>query len=264
MQVGIVGGGQGGSSILKTLTKLDEIEIAGIVDVNEDAPGIKLAKALNIFTTNNVKDLMAKKLDIVIEATGVERVMDEITTHNIYNTTIMSSDAANLMMHLVENEEKLMTKIENQIKEINKLSTVTADSIDKMNETIDSTVTLSHTLNQFAARTINLVNETDEIIKIMSKITQQTNILGLNASIEAARAGEHGRGFAIVAKEVQKLASNNEEFAKQIGGILNTINQEVKSVSSEIEKLNYVSENQKAIGISLEDAIDKLISNVEK
>ncbi|KAB3532118.1 methyl-accepting chemotaxis protein [Alkaliphilus serpentinus] len=263
MHVGIVGEGQGGTAILKTLTKMDGVNIVGIADINEDAQGIQLAKSLDIFNAISIKDLMSKKMDIVIEATGVERVKNEIENNNIHNATIMSSVAANLMMHLVENEEKLVNKIESQIKEINKLSSVTAESINKMNDTIDSTVVLSNTLNQFAARTINLVKETDEIIKIMSKITQQTNILGLNASIEAARAGEHGRGFAIVAKEVQKLASNNEEFANQIGDILNTINHEVKSVSTEIEKLNNLSENQKEIGLGLEDAIEKLISNVE-
>jgi len=262
MRVGIIGGGKGGTAILKTLNKMKEIQVEGIVDIDENAPGLLLAKDLNIYNTNNIKNIFQKKLDILIEATGSHRVMEDINKYNTNNVSIMCSEAANLMMHLVENEEKLIKKIEKQIVEVEKVSDITKKNVSSMNESIMNSVELSNTLNAFAARTMNLVNETDEIIKIMGQITRQTNILGINASIEAARAGEQGRGFSIVAKEVQKLANNSEEFTMQIGNILSTINSEVTAVSKEIHKLKEVSEGQKEAGKSLQDAIRMLIENV--
>ncbi len=262
MRVGIIGGGKGGTAIMNTLNKMQEIQIEGIVDIDENAPGILLAKELNIYHTNSIESLLQKNMDILIEATGSQRVMEEISRHNKSNVSIMCSEAANLMMLLVENEEKLIKKIEKQIVEVEKVSDITENSVNAMNESITNSVALSNTLNDFAARTMHLVSETDQIIKIMGQITRQTNILGLNASIEAARAGEQGRGFAIVAKEVQKLANNSEEFTKQIGDILSTINNEVTTVSDEIHKLKAVSEDQKKAGKSLQEAIDKLIENI--
>ena len=73
---------------------------------------------------------------------------------------------------------------------------------------------------------------------------------------------EQGKGFAIVAKEVQKLANNSEEFTRQIGDILSTINMEVTAVSSEIHKLKEVSQEQKDTGNNLQTAINKLIENI--
>ncbi len=264
MLVGIVGGGKGGAAILKTLDKMPEITIAGIVDINDHAPGMQLAKSLGVYHTNKISELLDKKMDIVIEATGIKQVQAEIDIHNKNQITVMCSKAANMMMLLVENEEKLVEKIEAQIKEVEKISEVTSSTIEKMRDSIDNTAALSVTLNSFASNTMTLVRETDKIIKIMGQITQQTNILGLNASIEAARAGEQGRGFAIVAKEVQKLANNSENFTKQIGSILKSITEEVVSVSTEIGKLNAVSEDQKEVGKNLEAAMDKLISNIHE
>ncbi|MDH2917801.1 MAG: methyl-accepting chemotaxis protein [Sideroxydans sp.] len=65
--------------------------------------------------------------------------------------------------------------------------------------------------------------EIGEIVDLISDITEQTNVLALNAAIQAASAGEAGRGFSVVAEEVQRLAERSAEATKQIGALVKTI-----------------------------------------
>ena len=65
--------------------------------------------------------------------------------------------------------------------------------------------------------------EIGEIVELISNITEQTNVLALNAAIQAASAGEAGRGFTVVAEEVQRLAERSSEATRQIAAIVKTI-----------------------------------------
>ena len=263
MKVGIVGAGAGGTSILRALLRMDTIKITGIVDVDLDAPGIVLAKEKNIFYTNSITELINSDSDLIIDATGNPKVEEMMETYRSDKLKILCSRGADLMMSLVENEEHLITRLERQFQEINDLGNITKYGIERMAESIRNTNELSDTLNNFAMTTTKLVKETDEIIRFMHRITNQTNILGLNASIEAARAGENGRGFAVVAKEVQKLANNNQEFTKQIEDTLNRINNEVGLVAEKIKELERVTEIQKQVGEELGAAMENLLKNAE-
>lgn len=85
-----------------------------------------------------------------------------------------------------------------------------------------------------------------QITDVIENITEETNLLALNASIEAARAGEHGKGFAVVASEVRKLADQSNAATKEIQQMINSITKEaaenvarIESNKQQAEQLNH-------------------------
>ncbi len=78
--------------------------------------------------------------------------------------------------------------------------------------------------------------EIGEIVDLISDITEQTNVLALNAAIQAASAGEAGRGFSVVAEEVQRLAERSAEATKQIGALVKTIQSDTHDAVTAMER----------------------------
>jgi twitching motility protein PilJ len=100
--------------------------------------------------------------------------------------------------------------------------------------------------------------EIGEIVELISDITEQTNVLALNAAIQAASAGEAGRGFTVVAEEVQRLAERSAEATKQIGAIVKTIQTDTQDAVSAMEK----STQGVVEGARLSDAAGQALSEI--
>jgi twitching motility protein PilJ len=78
--------------------------------------------------------------------------------------------------------------------------------------------------------------EIGEIVQLISDITEQTNVLALNAAIQAASAGEAGRGFTVVAEEVQRLAERSAEATKHISTIVKSIQRDTQEAVEAMER----------------------------
>ncbi len=100
--------------------------------------------------------------------------------------------------------------------------------------------------------------EIGEIVELISDITEQTNVLALNAAIQAAAAGEAGRGFSVVAEEVQRLAERSGEATKQIGAIVKTIQADTHDAVAAME----VSTQGVVEGAKLSDAAGTALSEI--
>lgn len=88
------------------------------------------------------------------------------------------------------------------------------------------------------------IKKTDDILKFVSDVAANSNLLGLNAAIEAARAGEHGRGFAVVAEEIRKMAVNSAQSVAEIKKILQGIYDDTTTVVNTIVASSDISARQ--------------------
>jgi twitching motility protein PilJ len=102
--------------------------------------------------------------------------------------------------------------------------------------------------------------EIGEIVQLISDITEQTNVLALNAAIQAASAGEAGRGFTVVAEEVQRLAERSAEATKHIGAIVKSIQRDTQDAVEAMER----STRGVVEGTRTADEADQALREIEK
>ncbi|EHQ88797.1 sigma 54-interacting transcriptional regulator [Desulfosporosinus youngiae] len=108
MKVGIVGMGQGGTSIYKTLRSIEHVEIVVVCDCIESAKGMQFAQLDGVQTCVSVHDLAkVPGLDVIIEATGLDSIREQLEHNKEKSTAVIEAQGADLMMCIIEEKEKL-------------------------------------------------------------------------------------------------------------------------------------------------------------
>lgn len=196
---------------------------------------------------NNLKALMQiSSLDLTMQY-QTEKILEisrkiANASEVIFGASMENSNAENQHEALTNTIIEASAETEKVYKKIetgqNELTTI--------KEVSGQTIMVSHGMKKDMEELFHVINQMDELISGIDKISLQTNLLSLNASIEAARAGEAGKGFAVVAGEIRALAAETQKLTGNIGEfvevIKNASKKSAQSVSDTIQSLEIMTE----------------------
>ncbi len=242
----------------------------------------QLSESFNMMTSN-MSDLIQETTKITRTLSEDSNELNRIADHSasaskeVINAVESISQGA---MEQAEDADKTaqtidelishMTKTEDSFDQVvvvttrtKKASESAGKKIDELNATTEEAIHLSNTIEvdmkELTARFSDILG----IIDMINAISSQTNLLALNAAIEAARAGEAGKGFAVVADEVRKLASQSSEAAKDISHIVTGIYEATQKTQSMIESGSEIYERQEKAVKNTEMTFKEIVTDMD-
>lgn len=271
--------------LIKVIEKMKDVEDGDLtVETNvrgRDELAI-LSTSFNVMV-ENVKKLILSTSNISKDVEGNADKVDEVayqTSASVQEVSTAIEDiaeGANSQAEESQNSaeimEKLAAKIEDisdnvkmmitSTKEVRKTSTVASEKVEDLKKNTRETVKVSNNIKNNIQTLYDEIGEIRKIIDVIENISEQTNLLSLNASIEAARAGEAGRGFSVLAEEIRDLSEQTFDSTAMIKNIVEKINSEAEAAVEEVESSQPIFVEQQQSVEETGDAFENIISVIK-
>ncbi len=250
-------------NLLDEMGDLADGDLTVHAEVRENITGA-IADSIN-YTIDSLRDLV----------TGINRASEQVNsaTGAAQGTSVALLEAAELQSQQISETSEAVSNMTRSILQVStnasQASQVAQRSLEAAtqgSQAVQNTIAGMNGIREQIQETSKRIKrlgessqEIGEIVELISDITEQTNILALNAAIQAASAGEAGRGFTVVAEEVQRLAERSSEATKQIGAIVKTIQTDTNSAVAAMEK----STEGVVEGARLSDEAGRALTEIE-
>ena len=179
------------------------------------------------------------------------------TTQSMSNsaekTNLLTKEASDSIKTISQGSANVTNKVSSMLSSINSIVESSEDGKNIANDAQKK----SHETSLAIEKLDTQSDRIGEVIKVISQIAFQTNILSLNAAVEAATAGEAGKGFAVVAQEVRNLATRSDEAAKEITEAVSNIQNLVKNSLELIKNISEVMKDMSNISNTIADEVQK-------
>lgn len=216
-----------------------------------------------LYNASNALSVSANETVTSVEQ--VEKAISEIAqgaTSQAYETQTATENVI-LMGNMIEEANDEVEKLRANARIMKDAGNSAMNTLHELNEVNQKTKDAMQIIYEQA----NVTNESAMRIKaatdIITDIAEETNLLSLNASIEAARAGEQGRGFAVVAGQIQKLAEQSNDSARQIENIINILIEESQKSVETMEVVKDVITKQNENVSNTQHAFEDVKSGID-
>lgn len=173
----------------------------------------------------------------------------EMQSTKILDITHAMQDMTHNIQEIAENTQKVSKNTSIVNSTVNNIGNASREILVKMDRIRSSVDETKEVITELDSKS----QQINEIVILITRIADQTNMLALNAAIEAARAGEQGRGFSVVADEVRKLADESGRAANNISSLIEEIR---GSISETVESIEASKKDVQAGSLSVNNAVE--------
>ena len=254
-------------AILRLMNEMSDLadgDLTVRATVSEDVTGA-IADSVN-YTTDELRKLVSGITTVSEQVTRAAAAADEISkslldaTKKQSDEILSASEAVGLITKSIQEVDASAVQ---SLQVARRTLEVTEEGAQAVQNTIVGMDEIREQIQETSKRIKRLgesSQEIGEIVDLISDITEQTNVLALNAAIQAASAGEAGRGFSVVAAEVQRLAERSAEATKQISTLVRTIQGDTQDAVAAMER----STNGVVEGANLSNVAGQSLREIEQ
>jgi methyl-accepting chemotaxis protein len=257
--------------VLPGLGRKDEVgEMAGAVEEFKMQAIAKAERDAATQEAQNKASSAARRAELIRFADEFEGAVGSIVA-NVSASAVQLESAAGTLTRTAESTQSLSSQVAGASEQASSDMQSVAAATEELSASVDEIGRRVRESSQIAEAAVRQAEETDgrigklsraaqqigDVVKLITAIAEQTNLLALNATIEAARAGEAGRGFAVVASEVKSLASQTakatDEISNHISGMQGATQESVAAIKEIGGTIGKISEIASTIASAVEE-----------